>query len=51
MYTCLQVAQLGSYTLSVATPKMCLHGIDIAVCVQEKGWIKPEYDPRGWFHW
>ena len=18
---------------------------------QEKGWIKPELDPRGWFHW
>ncbi|CAK0783705.1 hypothetical protein CVIRNUC_006904 [Coccomyxa viridis] len=18
---------------------------------EEKGWIKPEYDPRGWFHW
>ena len=18
---------------------------------EEKGWIKPELDPRGWFHW
>ena len=43
--------QLGSYTTSVATPQMCMHGIHVAVCLQEKGWIKPEYDPRGWFHW
>ena len=36
---------------SVATPMMCMHSIHVAVCLQEKGWIKPEYDPRGWFHW
>lgn len=45
----------GQYVSAPQEVSMDQMAILVASCLfvglQEKGWIKPEHDPRGWFHW